>query len=502
MHSFHLSTEWAGPAGNSPGGQRVRWEILAHSGINRPAFIIGAGECVDMTPQLTLGTDSRLLMVFGLANPNLDGNKTTARIVLSAGHGPGLTLAELTLSGTSENSAPRAAVFDLAPYCGEHLRLRLETPADTSGHPDVGRIAIHELVVAPSDEIDAVRARAFNNERSANELAHFENVYHHQIYSRPDHDGPDSAKPLIECQSLEDWINEGLGGDDQGQGVQPKLPLPADIPYVHNDAYHYAHELLALNLKCRPPDYPARLQMLGKDKPLRILSLCSGAARIEASFAATPGIEAAWTLMDINAGLLQNAAAAFPEKTPLQLVVGNLNEARFAGRKFDIILCVSGMHHIVELEKVCAFISDSLEVGGEFWSIGEAIGRNGNRLWPRDSAVANAFFRQLPERLRRNRVTGLIDADLPGADFSAATFEGIRSQDIEMLLSRRLEPVQLYRRNCFLWRIVDLAYAENYDMDSPEDIHWLQSAVIAELNHFRSGGLASEMHAVFRKLTI
>lgn len=496
MPHFHLSTESTSDA------PRERWKILAHSGINRPAFIIGSGECVNVTPPLILNADSCLLIRYGLAYPNQDGSNTTAKIMLARDHQPALLLAELTLSGISSSGQPREATFDLAPFAGEPIRIQLAAPANAGTSNNTDSIALHELVVAPSDEVDAVRARAFNAERSANELAHFQHVYQHHIYARQDESSNAAASHLISCLPLATWINDGLAVGNRATDETPKLPLPAEIPYVHKDAYHYAHELLTLNLKSTPPNYPHRLQALGKDKPLRILSLCSGAARIEATFAATPGIEASWTLMDINDNLLKDAAAAFPEGTSLELVVGNLNEARFSGRTYDIILCVSGLHHIVELENVCSFISDSLDAGGEFWSIGEAIGRNGNRLWPRDYAVANAFFRNLPERLRRNRVSGQIDRDLPSTDFSEATFEGIRSQDIEAMLSRRLEPVHLYRRNCFLWRVVDLAYADNYDLDYSEDIHWLQSAVVAELNHFRSGGLASEMHAVYRKLTV
>ena len=151
------------------------------------------------------------------------------------------------------------------------------------------------------------------------------------------------------------------------------------------------------------------------------------------------------------------------------------------------------------LERVLDFISAALADGGEFWSIGEAIGRNGNRLWGRAQDAANACFTSLPARLRRNHHTGVVDERLPDDDYGSGTFEGIRSQDILPLLTDRLDPVDVYRRNCFLWRLVNQAYNGNYDMSDPEDVARLQGFVLAELAHFRDGGRPTELHGVFRK---
>jgi hypothetical protein len=182
-----------------------------------------------------------------------------------------------------------------------------------------------------------------------------------------------------------------------------------------------------------------------------------------------------------------------------RLIVGNLNDVRDFGARYDVIMCVSGLHHIVELERVFGFVRAALTDGGEFWSIGEAIGRNGNRLHDRDYDAANRFFAALPERLRRNRHTGQVDDNLPNVDCAEATFEGIRSEDIEPLLGRFLVPVDVYRRNCFLWRLVNLAYSDNYDLSQPDDLAWVKAAVRAEIAHFNAGGRATELHGVFRK---
>ncbi len=50
---------------------------------------------------------------------------------------------------------------------------------------------------------------------------------------------------------------------------------------------------------------------------------------------------------------------------------------------------VSGLHHVVEIEQVLQTVIELLDPNGEFWIIGEAIGRNGNQLWPEALDAAN-----------------------------------------------------------------------------------------------------------------
>lgn len=468
-----------------------RWWPIPHSGLQRSAYILRTNETLRLGGRHQIGPDSRLLLRYGAGRQETDVNPATLVIELTTDQGENLLLAELAIPAGRDGHLPRQALLDLGPWSKQNVSLQLRIAAANDKW-----VALFEAVLATVDGLDRVRSRAFHEERALNELAHFEHVYGHAVYvgTTP---SPPSTQRRITCLPLDQWVESTEHVDLTPPS--PKFPSPAELPYANNDAFHYAHALLTRELKAVPPDFPARMLAMQRERPLRILSLCSGAARIEANFAATPGLDAEWTLMDINEGLLQDAANAFPGDAPLQLVVGNLNQIRDFGQRFDVILCVSGLHHIVELERVVDFIHAALAPGGEFWSIGEAIGRNGNQLWPEDYAVANTFFRSLPERLRINRASGSVDHDLPITDYSNASFEGIRSEDIEALLSRRLEPIHLYRRNCFLWRIVDLAYASNYDLTNDQDVVWLQRAVGAELERFRAGGRATELHAVYRR---
>ncbi len=178
-----------------------------------------------------------------------------------------------------------------------------------------------------------------------------------------------------------------------------------------SNAYNLSFELLYHKLNRPTPDFGGRLReklsafqpLSGPDsnKILRVLSLCSGAARIEIEFIRhlDHSKKLELTLLDINSSLLETAQSHLSRHCVLNTMVGDVNRLNLGGQQFDIILCVSGLHHVVELEHVTAEIAKGLSDKGEFWSIGEYIGRNGNRLWPEAYDIANSFFMGLPESI-------------------------------------------------------------------------------------------------------
>lgn len=498
MNEFFLSTEVAIRVNPVDGAPARRWMQIPHTGVVLPALVLLAGERAELADGLAPESATRLHLRFSAAHGELSADGATLTLSLVTDQGA-LRLAEFDIAPGIVGMRPREAMVDLSAFAGMRGCLQLAVGAGPAGDPLGDWVAIHELTIATEEDLPAVRARAFNGERTRNELAHFAHVYEHRAYDTGKSRVADAVTTCRTLAQLQASVRaEKAAVVESPAAATPAFPSPHELTPVPGDAYHYAHRLLNGALRARAPNFPARLRDIARQRAPRVLSLCSGAARIEASFAeAVP--EAQWTLMDLNEPLLQSAAANFPEGVVPELIVADLNEVAAFGERYDVILCVSGLHHIVELERVVGFIHDALAEDGEFWSIGEAIGRNGNRLWSSDHAVANAFFHSLPSRLRRNRGSGEVDDDLPNVDYSGATFEGIRSQDIEPLLARMLDPVDVYRRNCFLWRLVDLAYADNYDLGDADDIGWLQRAVAAELAHFRQGGRATELHGVFRR---
>jgi SAM-dependent methyltransferase len=238
------------------------------------------------------------------------------------------------------------------------------------------------------------------------------------------------------------------------------------------------------------------------DRPIRILSLASGAARIEEGL--IDGIDAErieLVLTDLNPSLLSTARARLAHRARLETLELNLNQLTLPSRRFDVVVCVSALHHVVELEQLFAQVAASLLEDGEFWSIGEYIGRNGTRLYPEAYSIANDFFQALPEHYRVNRNPGGrggVDDRLPNLDCSATCFEGIRSEEIVPLMDRYFAPVEVMKFDCFLWRLFNLAYFDNYDLGREEDLALVHSAIDLEEEFARAGGQPTAMHGVFR----
>jgi hypothetical protein len=101
--------------------------------------------------------------------------------------------------------------------------------------------------------------------------------------------------------------------------------------------------------------------------------------------------------------------------------------------------------------------------------------------------------------LRFNAHTKRIDEYIPEGDFSAMSFEGIRSSEIETLLLANFEPIEMYRRNCFLWRAVESAYFANYDLANQAHRYHLHRLIAAELAVYAQGGRPTELWAAYRR---
>jgi ubiquinone/menaquinone biosynthesis C-methylase UbiE len=199
---------------------------------------------------------------------------------------------------------------------------------------------------------------------------------------------------------------------------------------------------------------------------------------------------------------MQKAVVALSSIAKTSGVLGDVNAIsveQFGDITFDVVMFVSGLHHVVEIEHVLQTVAELLLPNGEFWIIGEAVGRNGNQLWPEALEAANHIFSRLPERFRRNAHTGKVDSTVPESDFSANSSEGIRSEEIESLVLRYFEPAELCRKNCFLWRLVNPAYFSNYDLKNQEDRDTVLSLVAAEYNLWKSGGRPTESNSVYRR---
>lgn len=357
-------------------------------------------------------------------------------------------------------------------------------------------VGISRFLICPKLSVERVNALTNYGLRTRNELANFSgNSYTHSMYGEAAAHG-DGAH-LVEKLSTRTEATAHFA-TEQEKKLRAKLDLVH--PNADEPIYNLALRCLSLVLPLEAPDFFSHIARASKERPLRVLSLCSGAARIEEQMLTHAVNSIDLTLFDVSEPLIQRAASRINQpRHNIRYLVGDINNGIPTNETYDVIVCVSALHHVVELELLLAQINERLAPDGQFWNLGEQIGRNGNRLWPEGLQAANIAFSKLPEHLRVNAITKKPDAELPDDDFSINCFEGIRSESLEAMLDRFLLPVHVYKRNCFLWRLTDSMYCDNYSLSSKEDLRHLKDLVVAEAMHWLQGGRATEMHAVYKR---
>ena len=290
-------------------------------------------------------------------------------------------------------------MLDLASLAGRRGQFVIACDPGPEGDSSGDWLALYEFVVGPADELPLRRARAFAAFRERNELAVFSATYDHAMYnggsrsmgirSRLRGMGK-SLRTAVRAAASHVRFTSGRSSTEPAAAQErpapaEKAPQDASRPAIaagvtENLGTYYPSQLMR-RLGIGNIDF--RGHLAGKlkahaDRPIRILSLASGAARIEEGF--VDGFDPdriELTLTDINPDLLARAKARLAGKARVRCEVMNLNQLQLPGRSYDVIVCVSALHHVVELERVIGQSAAALVDDGEFWSVGEYVGRNG-----------------------------------------------------------------------------------------------------------------------------
>ncbi len=466
-----------------------RWQAPPHLGRTRPCLILVAGE----RWQIPLGDtcqDIELFISFGHGLAEIPADGCTLELKILTGDAS-VRLLSVPVAN-DEKPELREARLSLGHLRRGLNRIEVSVSVGPCDDPSSISIAISELVIGRSEQISLLRSRAFHELRFRNELAHFASVYDHKLFD-------ERRRQAKQNKALRP------AGNGERPPLAPRPDISAIAPEAGEGVYPFAHRLLAAGLRIKSPDFFQRLSNMAAantstNGALGIMSCCAGAGQVEASLIRSTDQPVALTLIDVNQHLLDQAAAAMPENCDVTTLVQDVNAIDLTPESFDLAIFVSGVHHIVELERLWSEVHRALRPGGELWLIGEQIGPNGNRLDADCLAEANRIFGALPARLRRNAHTGAVDTEISNNDCAEATFEGIRSEDIEPTLARHFLPVDIYKRNCFLWRLVNQAYFDNYDLTRADDVDTVRSMVVAEIDYFLAGGKCVELHGVYRAI--
>lgn len=472
------------------------WLYAVHCTDKRIGLALAASQSAVIQQAISIKIDTQLFIRYAAAFPTISNHGLECEITFSALPASSsifapIVVARLPLSGGIQSEVWRSVQMDISYLAGHNGYFQLRCISNGKYISAHDCLSIADFCIATEDQLSRIRSRTFYELRSANEIAHFSSTYRHSSYA------------IIQNHQI-----ESVGGSERGiRQLSPAVHVGFEkneysfdlLPDADESVFSYSARLLAQNLSAVKPDFFQLLVDRARSgKTVKVLSLCAGAARIEAAYAAYAGTNVEWSLIDINPDLLNLASSQFPPGVKVDLIEANINDIQYTGEKWDIIMCVSALHHVVELEKVIKFCYLSLYAEGEFWSLGESIGRNGNRLWPEARDKANAVFQRLPEKYRMNSHSAQVDALLPDNDYSVGCFEGIRSEDIESVIDVWFQSADVFRINCFLWRLVNLAYNDNYNLTDSADIEIIKSFVEAELDCFYQGGKGTELFGVYK----
>ena len=466
------------------------WVYVVHCVDKRIGLALGSNQSAYIQQPLSIKMDTHLFIRYAATSPRVSGEGIECEIIFSSESNT-VVIARLQLNGGIQSAVWHSVQIDVSYLMGlkGHFKLRCISPAESARSGD--SLSIADFCIASEDQLSRIKSRTFYDLRSANEIALFSSTYRHSSYSKRQNAQSKSAGGSK--RSIRQLTPSLESVHEKNQYILDLLPTPND------SLFPYSARLLEKNLPVEKPDFFQLLvERARSGKPVKVLSLCAGAARIEAAYAAHLGANVEWSLIDINSDLLRLASSQFPPDIKLDLIEANINDVQYSGEKWDVIMCISALHHVIELEKVMKFCYLSLNAGGEFWSLGESIGRNGNRLWPEARDRANAIFKNLPEKYRINSHSLQVDDLLPDNDYSVGCFEGIRSEEIEPILDVWFQQVYVFRANCFLWRLVNLAYSDNYNLNDEGDINLVKSFVAAELDYYYQGGRGTELFGVYK----
>lgn len=454
-----------------PGHPAVdRWQPPAHLKRVRPALVLLAGETLELPP-LRVGPESRLRIEFAAALPQISSDGLEVEVIGARGATSQL-LFRAALCPDETLNAPRRVELSLPP--GAPMRLAIRCLPGPAGDPRADWLALIEATVGRVDELDLIAARAFRQLRLDNERAHFAHAYDHPMYA--------ARRKRIHL------------------GIDALIPSERSfaVPGAIENAFDYALAKLCTRLQHKAPDFETRLRAKAQAaSPLRVLSVGTGLGLAEAALLRRIDNAVQLTMVDVNDDLLRAATLLMPAHVRVRPIIADANELELPDGGYDLVLCVSGVHHLVEMGAFFRRVRDALAPRGELWLIGEQIGPSGNRLDQDAFVAADRIFSALPAAFRRNSATGQVDAHLENHDCAEATFEGILSHWIERELARFFRAFEVSRRNCFLWRLIGPEYVSNYRVDDARHRALLDELVEHEVSYHLAGGRPTELHGVY-----
>lgn len=178
--------------------------------------------------------------------------------------------------------------------------------------------------------------------------------------------------------------------------------------------------------------------------------------------------------LDINETMLGRGRALAQEKNVLnhmQFCNADINSWR-PRQKYQIVMAIQALHHFVELELLFDKIYKSLHPDG-FFVTDDMIGRNGHMRWPEALAIFNELWKELPDQYKYNHLLKRVEIEYENWDCSKEGFEGVRSQDILLLLLKRFHFEFFIAFGNVIDIFVDRCFGHNFDHKNEWDLKFI-----------------------------
>ena len=201
-------------------------------------------------------------------------------------------------------------------------------------------------------------------------------------------------------------------------------------------------------------------------KPRSGLSLGCGSGRAERFFLKGHVCERFMGVDVAPEAVAEAQAHADREGLPLRYVCQDLNALDLGDERFDLIVCQTILHHVLQLEHVLDAVERALAPDGVFY-VHDYIGETQFQFSDARLHWYNEALKALPEPLRTSRINGKVISKVtrpqPGALVSP--FEAIRSGEIRAMLLERFEVVERHERTTILDRVVPMGTRRGYLRD-------------------------------------
>lgn len=205
--------------------------------------------------------------------------------------------------------------------------------------------------------------------------------------------------------------------------------------------------------------------------------------------------------LDINKDMLNRGKALASEKGLAEKMVFSqcdLNSWQ-PKRQYHLVAAIQCLHHFAELETLFAKIREALHLDGYFVA-DDMIGRNGHMRWPEALELVSELWKELPTKYKYNCRLKRVEPEYENWDCSTEGFEGIRSQDILPLLTKRFGFDFFIAFGNVIDIFVDRCFGHNFDPNNQWDREFIDRVHLLDETKIEAGVIKpTHMMAAMKK---